>query len=308
MNIRSLSLLVLACSLIPGSAIAQMGIAKGRIVDQDGKPVADVAITFDYLGEMNRKFETKTDDKGRYTQVVNSGRYRITATADGYRGTYIDGRIPSGPATDIDDLEILNVAVAAERAFAPVLKQFEEAGRLSKEGKLDEALAVYEGLLPENDELPELHFNIGALHARQEEWPEAEAAFRRTLELKPDQLNAALSLAGVLESQGRADEADAVLQGLADQNPDNPEVLYELARGLVNADRLNEARPVLERIFELEPERAEGHYLMAIIALNRGENDEAIGRLERYLELAPDNALNRGPAEKILEQLKAAVK
>ena len=81
--------------------MAQMGIAKGRVVDQDGKPVPGVSITFDFLGELTRQFKTETNDKGRFTQVVNSGRYRITAAADGYKGVAMDERIPSGPATDL---------------------------------------------------------------------------------------------------------------------------------------------------------------------------------------------------------------
>ena len=44
MNQRTLSFLFLAFVLGPSAAIAQMGIAKGKVVDQDGKPIAGVAI------------------------------------------------------------------------------------------------------------------------------------------------------------------------------------------------------------------------------------------------------------------------
>ena len=306
MNIRSLSLLFLAVALVPSSAVAQMGIVKGTVVDQDGEIIAGAVVTFDYLGELNRKFETKTNDKGRYTQVVNSGRYRITASSEGYRPAFFDQRIPSGPARELDDLKIFNIAVLEERALAPILKKFDAAGALSRAGKLDEALAIYEELRVENDTVPELHFNMGALHARKQDWPAAEAAFLRTLELKPQQLNAALALASVLENLDRKGEADALLEKLALEHPDNIEVLYGLAVGFVNAQRNDEAQVALEKVIQLDPKKAEAYYLLASIALNKGEIDEALGLLEKYLELAPADARYREPAEQILAQLKPA--
>ena len=306
MNIRSFSLLFLAMALVPSSAVAQMGIVKGKVVDQDGEAVAGAVVTFDYLGELNRKFETKTNDKGRYTQVVNSGRYRITASSDGYRPAFFDQRIQSGPATELDDLKIANAAVMAERAMAPILKKFEDAGALGRAGKLDEALAVYEELRIDNDAVPELHFNMGTLHARKRDWPAAEASFRRTLELKPGQTNAALALASVLEQQGRTEEADAMFGDLAEDHPDNVEVLMGLAVGFINAQRVQEAQPALEKVVGLDPSNAEAQYYLAIVALNKGETETAVGRLERYLELAPANAQYREPSEKMLAQLKPA--
>ena len=306
MNKSSLSLLFLACSLIPGTAVAQMGIAKGRVVDQDGKAVADAAIVFEYIGEMNRKFETKTNDKGRYTQVVNSGRYRIMASAEGYRAAFVDTRIRSGPVTNIVDLEILNLAVAEQRALAPILEKFKKASALSNAGKLDEALAVYEELRAEDDAIPELHFNMGSLHARKQDWPAAEASFERTLELMPEQVIAVLALASVIENQGRPEEAQTLLQGLADQHPDNAEVLYELGVAFDKAQRLDEAQATLEKVVELDPSMADAEYALARIALNKAESDKAVGHLERYLELAPAVAQYRELAEKILAQLKPA--
>lgn len=306
MNTRSLGFFFLALALGPSSAIAQMGIIKGKVVDQDGKPVASAAILVDFLGELTRKFETKTNEKGNFTQVVNSGRYRITASAEGYRAAYIEERIPSGPATRVPDLKILNLKVAQERALAPVLKKFEEAGTLTQAGKLDEALAVYEELRAENDEVPELHFNMGALHARKQDWPAAEASFKRTLELKPEQMNAALALASVLEAQGRKEESEALFARLATEHPENAEVLYGLAVAFVNSGRSEEAQTTLEKVLQVDPKRAEAEYLLASIELNKGEIEKAIGHLERYLELAPADAQYRGPAEKILAQLKPA--
>ncbi len=306
MNTRSLGFLFLAFALGPSSAIAQMGIVKGNVVDQDGKAVADAVVTFDYLGELNRKFETKTNDKGRYTQVVNSGRYRITASADGYRPAFFDQRIPSGPAMELDDLRIANLAVMADRALAPILKKFEDAGALGRAGKLDEALAVYEELRVDNDAVPELHFNMGALHARKRDWPAAEASFRRTLELRPEQMNAALALASTLEQQGRTEEADAMFADLADEHPDNVEVLMGLAVGFINAQRVLEAQPALEKVVQLDPNNFEAQYYLAIVALNKGETETAVGHLERYLELAPADGQYREPSEKMLAQLKPA--
>ena len=79
-----------ACGLVFGLALlaapteAQMGGARGTVVDDEGQPVADAKILFESRGGVARTYEAKTDEKGQYIRVgITRGPYRITAMGPG---------------------------------------------------------------------------------------------------------------------------------------------------------------------------------------------------------------------------------
>ena len=83
-----------AVCLSPGAASAQTGTARGKVVDDKGQGLEGAQITLEYQGPMTRKFETKTNKKGEFTQVgMQPGVYRVTANKEGYVGTFVEARI-----------------------------------------------------------------------------------------------------------------------------------------------------------------------------------------------------------------------
>ena len=72
---RAMKRLVLAGGLFAAlffagsEARAQTGSARGRVVDEQGQPIADAKVELDFQGGVNRKLETKTNKKGEYIQV-----------------------------------------------------------------------------------------------------------------------------------------------------------------------------------------------------------------------------------------------
>jgi len=87
-----------------------------------------------------------------------------------------------------------------------------------------------------------------ALHRRDEEWPEAEAALRRAIELEPEDVGHQLSLASFLARRGRFAESDRLFERLRAEHPDDPNVWFAFGKELSRAKRrLPEARKLLER-------------------------------------------------------------
>jgi protocatechuate 3,4-dioxygenase beta subunit len=82
--------LLLSVALLASPAEAQIGFAKGRVVDAQGQPVADASVTAVYLGEMPKTSTRKTNKKGEYVHAgLYGGRYRITTEKEGYEPTII---------------------------------------------------------------------------------------------------------------------------------------------------------------------------------------------------------------------------
>ena len=64
------------------------------------QPLPDAVVSLDFQGGVTRKFDTKTNKKGEFTQVgLVPGGYRITASKDGFDGTYVDTRVGLGEPT-----------------------------------------------------------------------------------------------------------------------------------------------------------------------------------------------------------------
>ena len=68
---------------------------------------------------------------------------------------------------------------------SPYLEQF-YADVLADQGHGEEAIAQYEDLVREHPDLSELHYSLGLLHEKREEWAAAEEAFRQQLVKYPN--------------------------------------------------------------------------------------------------------------------------
>ena len=180
--------LIVACLLLVAEARAQgTGAARGKVLDDKGQPVEGAAIALDYQGGVTRKFTTKSNKKGEFTQVgLQPGIYRVTATKDGYQGGYIDVRIGLGEATYLPDLKLVSAAAArtaaaggaeVEKANAELRQLVKDAQALANDKKYDEAITAFQAVLAHNVAAPEeVHFRIGQLQAEKKDYKAAEAA------------------------------------------------------------------------------------------------------------------------------------
>jgi tetratricopeptide (TPR) repeat protein len=77
--------------------------------------------------------------------------------------------------------------------LSPHLAEF-SADMLADQGHGDEAIALYEQLERDHPDLSELHYNLGLLHEKREEWLAAAQAFQRQLDAYPGDERAAAHL------------------------------------------------------------------------------------------------------------------
>ncbi len=125
-------------------------------------------------------------------------------------------------------------SAAAKPAPATMtLKQaFERAVALHREGKLDEAAALYRICLQNNPDSSTAWTNYGALLRRQSKFGEACAAHRKALEIKPELVNARSNLANALCDLGEAAEAVEIRRQLVKEHPGEIARVRDLAIAL----------------------------------------------------------------------------
>lgn len=100
-------------------------------------------------------------------------------------------------------------------------------------------------------------FNFAFLLEATDRLDEAEAAFRRALELDPKLDRAWYGLGLALIRQGRFDDAVAALKRNTELQPMSPYGWYQLARAQLDRQQPEEARKIIRHLRKFEPKVAE---------------------------------------------------
>lgn len=290
-------------------ASAQTGAARGKVVDEQGQPVEGAKVELDYKGGVNRKYETKTNKKGEFTQVgLASGMYEVTASKEGYQPGMIGGRISLGEPTYLPEIKLRKPGAggaAGGGGAAQLQAAFKNALDLTQAGKLDEAEAAYKELLTKAPSIPEIHYNLAFVYSQKKDWANAEASFQKALELKPDYSDAMVSLARVYQESGQAQKAvDLMAKGAGSGDA---KAQFNLGIMMMNAGKEEEALAAFLKAAELDATNAEAFYYIGTRSLQLGKLAEAAAALEKYISMDPKNAGNLAAAKQILPALKAAL-
>jgi tetratricopeptide (TPR) repeat protein len=201
---------------------------------------------------------------------------------------------------------------------------FDEAVRLENEGLNQQALEVWRRLAETNP----THNGFLRLARLTQELglsAEAETAFKRALEIKPNSILAlgplgilaiqraewetavnylrracaieddatALSLLGVaLRNSGKEVEAEEAHRRAIRIDPNYEEAYYNLGV-VLKFDRPSEAETMFRKALELDPDFAAAHRELGFVLMARGTSAEAGKHLRRALELSPRDAWAR---------------
>jgi tetratricopeptide (TPR) repeat protein len=120
---------------------------------------------------------------------------------------------------------------------------------------------------------------------------DAAKDFRRVLELKPNDPDAHLALALVLNNQGDFREAMPHFQTYLASQPNDPtEALFGLANCQFSLGYTDDARASLEQLFARNKDHPMGCFLQAKVESADGRDEEALKWLEKADRLAPDES------------------
>ena len=313
------ALLLAGLGLAAPQAQAQTGTARGKVLDAQGQPIADAKVLIEFQGGVTRKFEVKTNKKGEYMQVgMQPGPYRFTASKDGYQPSFVEPR----------DL--------ARRSHADPRLQAEHGGpgrgrRRRRRGvgaarqlprRPSSCRPPARSTRPKrrtrpswttSPDVPEVYQNLGQLYVQKKDYPAAEAAFQKGLELRPDSTDMATLLARVYQESGQTDKAMALIEKSAGANPQDAKAQFNRGIFLLNANKNEEAIAAFEAAIKADPNMAEAYYHLGALLIGQGKIPEAIAVPREVPEPQPDGRAERGdgpgaaegPQEVIAERVAA---
>lgn len=182
------------------------------------------------------------------------------------------------------------VPVLAEEAEDAAL--FMKGRFAAEEGRLDDALQIFDRLVVKHEKNPVLHFERAKVLSQLKQFRRAEESLREAIDLdpgfydarkllgrmlldrsggdrarieealeqltmsyqlQPNDLATALTITQVLLGLGRMDDAKLILDGLLERMPDHRSVVYQYAQVLLRMNRKDEAAPYLEKVILQEP-------------------------------------------------------
>ncbi|MDR1988715.1 MAG: tetratricopeptide repeat protein [Acidobacteriaceae bacterium] len=288
-------------------AMAQStGMIKGVVTDDKNQPVEGAKVTIEMVGGTARRFESKTDKKGEYVQIgLPSGNYNVHAEKDKL------GTAPASTAVRANTQQTVNLTLTAgagagaadARAKADALKKvFEEGVALSSAGKHPEAITKFQEAATMSATCYDCYNNIGYSYAQTKDWEKAEAAYKKSIEIKGDDAAAWNGLATVYhaerkldlaaEAASKASQLSSVL-GASGGASGNAAALYNQAVILFNQGKTTDAKPLLEQAVAADPSNADAHYLLGMTLVGI-DPTKAVPEFEAFLKLSPN-----GPADKV---------
>jgi tetratricopeptide (TPR) repeat protein len=292
--------------LLVSTAAAQSTMIKGKVVDKEGKPVPGAAIVIEFKGGVNRKFQTKADRRGEFVQLLTeSGEYLVTVTAEGVGTQSAPVRVRLGQAADVN-IVLAPGSGPADAKAAELRKTFEEGVAASRAGDYDTAIAKFNAAAASLPTCADCYYNIGVSYMQKKDEKQAEEAWKKALELKPDYGEAATALATLYNNQKRFDEAAAMGAKAAATTGGaggGADAIYNQGIILWNQGKVAEAKTKFEEALTADPNHADSHYQMGMALLNEGKLPDAVGAFEKYLSLAPTGQF-AAQAKAMVAQLK----
>jgi Flp pilus assembly protein TadD len=286
--------LTLVVALMFSAPAFAQGIVKGKVVDEKGQPVADAKVT---IAGTARNAETKTNNRGEFVQVgLQSGRYTVTVSKDKVGQAAQQVNVTQGTPAEA------NFTLTPTSGMSPEQKAVQEAAAAAidalRAGRDDEAITKLNDVVTKLPTCSDCYYNLGIAYTHKQQWPEAEAALKKSIELKPTNPDPYNGLANVYNAQKKFDEALAMNQKAtelagstagAGGGGGSAEATYNQGVVLFNAGKYAEAKTQFENATKADANNANAFYQLGMTNLNLGQIPEAVSALETFLKLAPSD-------------------
>jgi tetratricopeptide (TPR) repeat protein len=240
--------------------------------------------------------------------VTGEERTRLTAARpvapDVYesylKGLYVYRNKTSSRAGIEESIAYFQKAIARDPTYAPayvsLANAYEFLGTVTIRGSPAErlkAMTAAQKALKLDSNLAAAHVVFADLQTAQWHWTEAEAEYRRGLELNPSDASAYGGLAVWLLSRGRLAEAVASALKARELDP-SPGAGRDLGWILFNARSYDEAIREYRSVLAIEPDNANTLWRLGFALSLKHQSQEAIALLERAVSISDRTPGNLG--------------
>jgi tetratricopeptide (TPR) repeat protein len=318
-------------------AWAQTSTIEGVVKDPDGKPLVGAVVNIDRT-DIKGHYALKTDKKGHYGHygLPLGGVYDVSVVVDGQVKDFIKGVRTKGDPTPLDfnlknaqavaagappeevnrnmtpaqkaEFEKANKAREAQLAARKELNDAYTAGKTALDAKMyDEAIDAFTKAAAMDDKQVAIWSGLADAYVASAGLKPAEAsalyekgfdAYRKAIELKPDDAAYYNNFALALAKDKKIDEAKTNLDKAAQLDPPGAgKYFYNMGALLVNGSQSEAAGDEFKKAIAADPNYADAYYQYGLYLTSKATADPSgkivaapgtIDALQKYLELKPD--------------------
>jgi len=206
----------------------------------------------------------------------------------------------------------------AEQASRALLRAYPQSGlvlnilgaALHAQGKLDEALQIFDRSIQLKPDDANIYFNRGLTLKALGQLQESMQSFEKAIQLKPDFAPAYYSLGKALQESEQVELAAASFTMAIRINPDFAEAYYNRGNAEINLGQLEHAVKSYEQAIRLKPDYAEVYLYRASAFFELGQLQASLSSCDQAIKLKADFAeayYARGNALRGLGQQQPAI-
>ena len=300
-----IAIALLIATLVATAALAQSrgsGRMAGKIVDEQGQPVADVVVKAQKVGETDI-YEGKTNNKGEWAIArVASGEWRLEFSKAGLQGHQM--------TTEVSEAERgANINITMKKMAAPVdptvaiNQELQRAAGMIQSGDTAGARAIYVSLAEKYPQVYQFPFFIATTYAADKDYAKALEYAKSAEEKDPKSVDVKLLKAELLMELGQKEEARQILDAIDMTQVKDPFPFINSAITMINDGKGLEAVALLDKILAQFPTQHQVYYYRGRAHLSASKFEEAKADLEKFVSLAPADSKEVADAKKILDQM-----
>jgi tetratricopeptide (TPR) repeat protein len=273
----------------------------GKVVDDTGKPVADVVVKAQLAGQ-TPPLQTKTNNKGEWSiNDMAGGTWELEFTKEGFAPNR--ATLELKPDQRISTMEV-KLAPPAPDPNTEVQAEVKRAAELFQNKQIAEGRKIYEALLVKYPTLHQLHEFIGRTYAAEGQYDQAIEHVRIAVDKDPENVQAKVFLGDLLMEKGDKAEAQKILDSIDLSKIEDPAPFINLAIGKINDQKADEALALLDKLMARFPQDGSLYYYRGRANLAAKKLPEAKADLEKFISMALPDARELPDAKRILEQMK----
>jgi Tfp pilus assembly protein PilF len=305
--------LVLILGVLTSSVFAQglgRGRLKGKLSDENDKPVNGITITMTFAGTFNPQtgefkpsltksktvITAKTKNKGEFIFMnLATGAYDVTVDVQGYRTINRRVSVYQGMRNPLLILKLRKSdEVLVKEKLTSDATFVEQGNALFAEGKFEEAMEAFKQFQEKTPEFFEIHINIGNCLVKMEKYDEAIAEFNKFLEKakegKPEvKAKALASIGEIYIKKEDMETAQDYFKKSVDLNPKDEILAYNVGEIYFGNNKNEEAVKYLSIASQIKPQWGTPHLKLGYVYLNLGDMKKAVEHFSKFVKLDPEN-------------------
>ncbi len=260
----------------------------GFVYDEEGNPLEGVAVKLLYV-KTQSGFETTTDAKGKWAAMgVKGGTWFIDFELPGYAPRNISTKILDFRQQN-KPIELTLKKVEGLYVTDDMKEEYKRGIDLYNEGKYEESIPVYQGVLEKFPNAYIVHLNIGHSYFKLENYDEAEKNYLKVLEHEPEHVDALMGIGNCYMNRGDSGKAMEWYNKIEFEKIEDQTVLYNVGTIFYNNSKFDEALKYYKRAVEIQEDFLDAIYQLGLAYLAKGNNAEALAEFENYLKHDPDS-------------------